>query len=70
MEDFEEVEGYFVLKEIVQRYFRKPLKEHIEGVKTMDLREDDVFLCSFPKSGMCTVVCFICQLKSVITRLF
>lgn len=55
----EEVEGVFLFEEIVQRALGKSLKEHAKEVKAMDLREDDIFICSFPKSGMC-MICNLC----------
>ena len=30
----------------------RPMKEHIERIRAMDMRDDDVILCAYPRSGM------------------
>lgn len=48
---WEEYNAVGQFHDILKRFYRKGLREQIEGVNNLECREDDVIVCNFPKTG-------------------
>lgn len=46
------VEGMVFMEDLMKRELQgKPVEEHIEDIKNMAIRDDDIIICAYPKCG-------------------
>lgn len=54
------VEGWYSPEGFTESFVKMSLKDHLENVKKMDIRNDDIFVCAFPRSGTTTFSFTVC----------
>lgn len=56
------VDGMEMPKSVSQLLLGKSLKEHVDQMKCMEIRDDDLLVCAFAKSGNFVILCCLFEI--------